>query len=415
MSKNNQKAHIFIEWDRDVVRVHFADSSLVREAANLNGIDGIDGKNAVVLISRRSILHRAITLPDASRADTIAALKVRLSDVFPIPSSELAFDFVSGDKTSGGRKSDVYAVRNIDVKAVVEMCNEHNISILQIIPAQVLIPSIIQKQNLVNGILVERFGDMANIDVVKEGTLDGSKTVTLAQIDQEIARFRQMFTGNSSLFTYGLSIDGSEQTLSASHVLASKDASFTINLEPEEYRVAKVEKDRKADHRKAYLVIAAAAALSALNINDYSNKSIAYSQSENKLKAILKQSADRAARVESDLGKVEPQAKQLKIAFQPAQKVSDIMKAASLLVPKGAWLTGLSVDRGKSLQIRGAAKDSNFVANYLSELTKQKRFRDVQLKFTSAGEIDGTNVVLFNISAFPVGNLPVIETTKKRK
>jgi hypothetical protein len=51
----------------------------------------------------------------------------------------------------------------------------------------------------------------------------------------------------------------------------------------------------------------------------------------------------------------------------------------------------------------------------VSALSKQSRFRDVRLVFANAGEVEGEKIVQFNITAFPVGNLPIIQTSKKKK
>jgi hypothetical protein len=43
------------------------------------------------------------------------------------------------------------------------------------------------------------------------------------------------------------------------------------------------------------------------------------------------------------------------------------------------------------------------------------RFRDVNLAFSTTGKIDETTIQQFSISAFPVGNLPLVDTTIKKK
>ena len=60
-------------------------------------------------------------------------------------------------------------------------------------------------------------------------------------------------------------------------------------------------------------------------------------------------------------------------------------------------------------------KDETTFINYNKELTKQKRLRDVRLLFANSGDIDGSPVVQFSVSAFPVGNLPIVETGKQKK
>ncbi|HLO97838.1 MAG TPA: PilN domain-containing protein, partial [Fimbriimonas sp.] len=110
-----------------------------------------------------------------------------------------------------------------------------------------------------------------------------------------------------------------------------------------------------------------------------------------------------------------PQAEQLGYAFQPAQKASDVLKVVSGLVPSGVWLTGVTFERGKVLQIRGTGTNPVAVSNYVRALTKQSRLRDVKLLFANSTDIEGTPAVQFSITAFPKGNVPILETGKKKK
>ena len=65
MSQKPLAAQLFIEWDREWVRVYFVDSSNTKEGANLESIDGVNGKTAILMLSRRLVLQRSIALPDA--------------------------------------------------------------------------------------------------------------------------------------------------------------------------------------------------------------------------------------------------------------------------------------------------------------------------------------------------------------
>ena len=87
MSQKPQSAQLLIEWDREWVRVHFVESSTTKEGISLEAIEGVNGKTAVLLLSRRLILQRSIALPDAQKSDVLVALKMKLVDVFPIPAS----------------------------------------------------------------------------------------------------------------------------------------------------------------------------------------------------------------------------------------------------------------------------------------------------------------------------------------
>ena len=99
----------------------------------------------------------------------------------------------------------------------------------------------------------------------------------------------------------------------------------------------------------------------------------------------------------------------LERAFKPAQRASDIAILAGNRLPTGAWLTGVTYERGKAATFRGTAKTSEDVAKYLDLLRKEKRLRGVELVFATDSAIEKTPVVQFSVSAFPVGNVPLTE------
>jgi Tfp pilus assembly protein PilN len=188
-----------------------------------------------------------------------------------------------------------------------------------------------------------------------------------------------------------------------------------MDLEPDEYRREKIEKRRKTSHHQAYVLFAGGLCVAAVVVNELVLKQQDFAKIEKResnLTKLVKTGLDAKT---SDLAKVGPKAKQLKLAFMPAQKISDVTKVATMLIPKGVWLTSLNLERGKLLQLRGSAKTSEAVASYVGELSKQSRFRDVRLVFANAGELEGEKIIQFNITAFPVGNLPLIQASKKKK
>jgi Tfp pilus assembly protein PilN len=105
----------------------------------------------------------------------------------------------------------------------------------------------------------------------------------------------------------------------------------------------------------------------------------------------------------------------LRTAFQPAQPLSDVATAIGDAMPPSVWLTGLSIDRGKPVQIRGTAALAGEVARLVDDLGNTPRFRDVKLVFANSARIDEKPVVQFSITAMPVGNLPMHAPSKTKK
>jgi hypothetical protein len=108
----------------------------------------------------------------------------------------------------------------------------------------------------------------------------------------------------------------------------------------------------------------------------------------------------------------------INLAFSTGQRFSDVATVVSNSVPPGVWLTGISLERGKRLVLRGTAKTNELVEQYARTLntldanSPQQRLRDVKLEFTNPGSIEQVPVVQFSISAFPVGNVPLYDQTK---
>jgi Tfp pilus assembly protein PilN len=416
MSQKPQAAQLIIEWDREWVRVHFAESATTREGASLDAIDGINGKTAILLLSRRLILQRSVALPDAQKSDVLVALRMKLVDIFPIPASELAFDFIpTTEKNDNGRVCNVFAARTADISEVIALCNKLDIQIQQIVPAQALTLKVAEKNAVSSGIFAERFGDFVNLDVYRYGDLISSKVVDLNSLDNEIARMKAMAGEGSNTYAYNVKLDGTEQILDSPYINSYFSSGLTLDLEPEEYRESRNEKIRKDIHRKCYLLFIAGLAIAALIGDDYMRKSAKIAADQASYDRKTKNLTAITLSDEAKATSLRPSAGLLNAAFQPAQQPSDILKVISGLLPQDTWLTGVTFERGKPLIIRGTSKKSTLVSAYLVDLGKQNRFRDVRLTYVNTGDIDGTPIVQFSITTFPVGNLPLVDEGKKKK
>jgi len=126
----------------------------------------------------------------------------------------------------------------------------------------------------------------------------------------------------------------------------------------------------------------------------------------------LKKAKDEIA---SKVAALRPKQQLLDRAFRPAQKASDVVGALTALTPSEIWLTGMTFDRGKPVQLRGTAMSGDAVARYLEKLSGQKRFRDVKLLFANDALIDETKVNHFSISLHAVGNIPLVEARNQRR
>jgi Tfp pilus assembly protein PilN len=416
MSQKPQIAQLIIEWDREWVRVHFCDSSTTKEGQNLESIDGINGKTAILLLSRRLILQRSIALPDAQKSDVLVALKMKIADVFPIPANELAFDYIpTTEKNDHGRVCNVFAARISDINEVIALCTKQGIVIQQIVPAQALTIKVSEQNAVASGIFAERFGDLVNLDVYRYGDLVSSKIVTLDLLDNEVARMKALTGEGTKTYSYNVSLDGTEVKLPSPFINGFNQSGLTLDLEPEEYRTTRDDKIRKTKHRNCYLLFLAGLAIAALVGDDYLTRTNALDAQKARYEKKTKNLTAITTADEAKAAVKKPAADLLTKAFEPAQAPSDVVKVVSGLLPQDTWLTGVTFERGKPIQIRGTSKKSELVSAYLVELGKQPRFRDVRLAYLNSGDIEGVPTVQFSINAFPVGNLPIVDQGKKKK
>lgn len=417
MSQKLERAQLIVEWDREWVRVLFVDSGIIREGLSIHAIEGVSGKIAAVMLSRRLVLHRSLPLPDASRSDVLGALKQKLGEVFPIASSDLAFDYIPTiERNDQGRVCDVFAARKTDVDEAIAQFTAANITVTQIVPAQaVSLRFAAQELTMSSGLIVERFGDAINIDAYKAGKLVSSRMATLTTLNVELGRQTAAAGEGSRQYSYDVKLSGSETSLPDPLIKSFPSAPFSIDLEPEEYRSQRDEKARTKRHRLLYFIFMFGVLGTLLVYDDYSRAAKKVDLEKARRAKIIKTENLKLDPKESAVAKLKPEANQLHYAFQPAQKTSDILKVVSGLVPRGVWLTGVTFERGKVLQIRGTGTSSEAVSNYVRALTKQSRLRDVKLLFANSTDIEGTPAVQFSITAFPKGNVPILETGKKKK
>lgn len=415
MSQKNERPQIVIEWDREWTRVTFSDTGQSKEASTLGAIEGIQGKTAVLLLSRKMILSRVVSLPESPKADALVALKMKVGDIFPFQANDLAFDFLpTTTRDNNGRVCQVFAVKTTDIQAALALADQLNITVHSILPAQATVIGESIKDGLTNAIYIERFGDSFNLDVVSEGKLIASKSISTETYDIEIQRAK-MLSPTAAILGHGIPFEANEQRMSGIHASRFFEINPALDLEPESYRQKKIDKERAGRHRFSYIVFLGGATIALVAYTNFTDDAAKIEKQKSSLKKNLKTAQLISERATKEKDTYKPQADQLKLAFQPAQKMSDIIKLSSMLLPKDAWLSSLSVEKGKPIQIRGTAKTSDAVSAYLKELTKQKRLRDVRLLFANSGDIEGAPVVQFSITAFPVGNLPIIEIGKVRK
>jgi Tfp pilus assembly protein PilN len=118
------------------------------------------------------------------------------------------------------------------------------------------------------------------------------------------------------------------------------------------------------------------------------------------------------SQLQLDAAALQESNKVLTRGLKPGQRISDALLSVANDVPEGVWLTGMSLDRGKPMVLRGTAKSSEGVSEFVNKLSSNPRLREAKLVFANQGSLNQTPVVQFSITAVAVANLPLVDPVK---
>jgi Tfp pilus assembly protein PilN len=395
---------LHIEWTPG--RVRALDLATGKEASgvSLGDLGGILAGHREVLvgIGRGATFLKTVHLPKAASAELRTLLQVRLGQLFPLPADQLAFDFVQIE-TAGpeGYETLVIAMRAADLKQLQTELAQASLKASRVLPAALAAPLVAGQKD---ALVLERSPLGLSLDVVHGGALRLSRSAAAeADADQEVRR---------TLAAAGIeSLPLVETTDSLRRLADAPSLTFELSEDREKAARKRVQ-DRT---RLGALLLASGVLLATLIWADRGDDILKVKKAEGSwARELSKRRSIRDLETKKAQAATGLQAT-LERAFVPGQPLSDAIAALSDALPQGVWLTGLSAERGKPLQVRGTARQTGEVARLVEALSANRRFRDVRLVFASEGKIKDTRVVQFNLTAFPVGNLPLPEPPKKTK
>ena len=414
-----------IEWSPDKVRAYdpvakqtVTDSS-VADALRRVGGPGIVG----LCLSRRVAFLRESRVPDVHKDQARAILQLRVEDIFPSMGEGVSFDFAIGaHRYDDGRLTTVSAVGSEMLRRAVKEVHDAGAKVAWTAPVALRAAALAEAYSSDAIAVVESDGEFLNIDIVRHGSVVFSRSV-LDPGDGPARRSEVARTlaacGVSDAVTVGVKgTDISSEVQSVQEgtlaAMASHDPTVFNVLTPEETAKA-ARAGTSIKTRLALLLWLAVVCVGGLVFNDRANAADAIadkSSSEQKKRARAQDNVDIVSKA---VGSDETKVDRILLAFAPAQTLSEVIKIVSNTLPSGAWLTGLTFERGKIVQIRGTAVRGAAVSEYTAALAQDVRFRDVKLVFANNAEIETTPVVQFAVTAHIVGNLPLEDKDIKRK
>ncbi|MBC7808297.1 MAG: PilN domain-containing protein, partial [Akkermansiaceae bacterium] len=324
------------------------------------------------------------------------------------------------DTNADGTLTIVAAVRSEDLRRIRSELQEAGLTPSRILPISLAAIAIAAQAGFGAGALVvEQVTGGCTLDVVAGGTVLFSRmTAQMRDLPTEI---RRTLTAAGADDLPVVAVNLGDADLPGS--LPAADGSLALlhrapqmfAFELEEDRVNATKRRVSARMRLASLMLASAVLLAVLIWADRSDALAVVRRSEgtwtrqlSRLRSIRNTEIERAQRATAIHTNIER-------AFEPAQPISDVATVIGDVLPRGAWMTGLNIERGKVLQIRGTALTPDHVARFVDVLGANRRFRDVKLVFANEARIAEKPVVQFNVTAAAVGNLPLPVAAKTAK
>lgn len=381
----------------------------------------LSGKDVILVIGRRSAFVRAVRMPDAPRAEIGQILAMQIGQYFPVPASDLAYDFrVTADKNEEGRLIVVGAVRTDLLRIAMSDLRGAGLRAKVIVPASFgswLLSQALERQTCA---VVEPTNEGLAIDVISDGELRYSRLAPLpsdsAGIEAEVERTFSVasVSGIEVVAAGGIAYPSATVKTASATLEAFAPAADRLGLSIE-LPEARVQREKKRQAQRVRLVAMLVLAGIGLWTFIYLDKSQQAAEADRVKRwwtARIKKEKDLTKAAEADAAREDRVAGALGLAFRPAQRFSDLMLVAGNVAPGTTWLTGMTLERGRPVTIRGTATTSEAVAAYLQRLSSQERFRDVRLVFANNAMIEDKPIVQFSISFHARGNLPLQERRK---
>jgi Tfp pilus assembly protein PilN len=411
-----------IEWGSGTFRGYDPVSRATIEANDLTELlDRMGRPKAVGLaLGRRVTLLKYITLPDVGRDQMTSIVELQLEQMFPVGDAGLSSEFTVVGKNGTGVKAVVVAARNEILRYAVQQLRDRGVKTVWMAPTALASIEAAKVAGQPDSVVVEQTKDELGFDVLQAGAVVYSRTSPLPEtaegMEQEIRRTLQTAKVDDvpMVGIGGLRSDMAAAMLQPSSLELLSATQPKLVLELPEDRAGRAMGELRSRRTLAVLLCAAAfiaVALVGTTREDLAKKIAKYLRP---LTTDVKKYNDRIGLMEKEIASMKPAQEMVQRTYLPAQQPTDVMITLSQATSPELWMTGVTYERGRVLQIRGTATSQGAVSSFVQALSADERFRDVTLMFANDGKIDETPVVLFSIQAHIMGNVPIIDKGKKK-
>jgi hypothetical protein len=419
MSAKSHNASVIVEWSPGAVAAYDSHLKKTVRGGSLGEIAGaLSSKDVVVAVGRRACFVRSVNVPDAPKADLLQALTLSIGQHVPIGTGDACVDLRLIDEVGPeGRVATLVAMRAADLRTLYEEAKHAGIRVIATLPAAFGSWLVASGTSVADCAAVSQGAEGLGVDLIQGGELRYSRALPPnsynGQLAPELARtFSAAGLRTTPTLAAGVDVQSASYNVEKSPLEALSGTGWTlpgVEFELPEIVQARSKAGQGRKTRIAAMLCAGAILLLGYGYMDWATAQSAVSAEQAKVnkKVAALQSTMSARQADANTEKNRVQI--LDRGFAPKQRMSDVVALASNDLPKGAWLTNISISRGEPLQLRGTAMTSADVTAYLNALNAEARLRDVKLVFANNGLIEATPVVQFAITGFPVGNLPLVD------
>lgn len=371
---------------------------------------------AVVLVGHRSSILRSVPIPNLGEEEARALLRVKLKSLMPVGFDDFVFGFrlVKGT-TSEGKIAIVGAMKTESLRRLYREAEEAGVSVFKVVPAAFANWLAATDGGFQSGVLLSREGADLCFDCIRNGELFYSRFSAFdpsfdlqQEVDQTAQRAEMSSPAVATVGNVAVA-EGVRSLGTLPDAAAIERRLFGLDL-PEKL-LAKARRRTWAAIQRAGVAAAIALVLWAYALFAQRADAEKTASAEKQSRLLVSQASARLKASESRLTRLKQSERLINIAFDPAQTFSDMVSVVSRDSDPESWLTGLTLQKGRPMSLRGQATNGKTVSKLVSRLSTEKRFRNVKLLFVDKAKLDQRPIVTFAISGMPVGNLPFDEIT----
>ncbi len=416
--KRQLKPDIVFSWSPSQVAAMELSSGQKSVGADFASVSIITaGKSALVGIGRERTFIKTVRLPKVSGDDLRQLVFVQWKSLFPIEEADAAFcAHQTSDVTADGILTVVAAVRTTDLIEIREQLATRGIKQVHFVPMAVSAAAALASLGITDGLVVDGNGSQTTFDLVSGGETVLSRSVLHAESAEIEAKRTLLADGQSTAQVFATSnvVFNGAQVLSADLLSSLADVTGHDLISRQEQAAELAGISKKNNRLSIYFLIAAVLLLAVVLTQRFDEEQVVIQGEAKWAKRVAKARSNRKI-AELESKKQTDFTNLLDPAFEPGQRLSDALGSIIVAAPANIWLTGVNMDRGRPIQIRGTAMTNEAVTQFVNVLGASDRFRDVQLVNASLAKIEQTEVVNFTMNVTAVANVPLPKPQKTKK